>query len=231
MGYSNPLIFNWYQKVFRNSRKALSRTPKGRGGLFGEILLNEHLRTFCELTGVAPVECYDIQLRNWDINQLGSPNAISPMAAAACLRTSLFSKDPRALLFWFHEVLQPGGLLAIDWMLGSSNVDPEGKWSFGFRGMGCRYQEIVVPAVSSLWDESLRPHAAIKTMLRHAVSEGGYAPDTDWSRAIKGEFEDAHLLSMKDLAAFNLVALEVLNTAETLGRNSTYILTLLQKPL
>ena len=63
-----------------------------------------------------PGDCYDMQLKNWNINSNWELN--KKYDTIICLRTAYFAKNPKDFIRRCYEHLNEDGMLYVDWGLG-----------------------------------------------------------------------------------------------------------------
>ena len=110
MGKSDPYVFNAYFSVLKKMQfKVDSRSV----GFFGF----EKENNFTKLLNFKERYFYDLALGNWNINNF--PYKIdSKFDLIVCTRCAYFCKDPALMMKEFHNLLNPGGYLLVDWGLG-----------------------------------------------------------------------------------------------------------------
>lgn len=107
MGKSDSHVFNFYLNNLRIDKQY------NNVALFGQTKDN----AFTSKIKASNKKFYDIQLKNWNINEL--PYEIKgKFDLIVCTRCAYFSKNPKKTIMNFLELLADDGILFLDWGLG-----------------------------------------------------------------------------------------------------------------
>lgn len=104
MGKSDHIVYEWY--------RSRSIVPHGRKVLFlGQVCHNEFTKTLG-----SDATFLDLSLGNWEINT--GPWPSEKFDAVVCTRCAYFASDAQAFIDRCRAMLNPGGVVFIDWGLG-----------------------------------------------------------------------------------------------------------------
>jgi len=148
------------------------------------------------------MDFYDLRLSNWDINSDWKDG--KTYKSIICLRTSGFAKNVLNLLDSFYDRLKTGGVLLVDWSLGSEHYprDIEGVtwgWSFeGERSYGKYNGKKCFLYSSCLTDDCLKSKPFFDLCYRSS-RYGQYRGVKDWAKQIRSEFMSHEIGSNKDI--------------------------------
>jgi SAM-dependent methyltransferase len=106
MGKSDPYIFQSYRSLLPNNYYE-------KVALLG----NQKDSNFTSLINCKEKDFYDLALENWDIND-DDWNIDKKYDLVVSTRCPYFAKDPKSFIDKCLNILNPGGILFLDWGLG-----------------------------------------------------------------------------------------------------------------
>jgi len=106
MGKSDPYIFQFYRSLLPNNYYE-------KVALLG----NQKDSNFTSLISCKEKDFYDLALENWDIND-DDWNIDKKYDLVVSTRCPYFAKDPKSFIDKCLNILNPGGILFLDWGLG-----------------------------------------------------------------------------------------------------------------
>ncbi len=184
MGKSDPYLLNFYKSMI----KSKYYENIGFFGQSGENFLSQDLNSNSR-------KFYDLSLDNWNINDF--PYEIDEkFDLIVCTRCAYFCKHPHELIKSFMKMLNPNGLILIDWGLGD-------HWRFEKYKVGWIKDSEHEYAYtednflwSYVWHDSFINNAHVKTF-ENNIKKFGY--DSELKKII--EKEVPHILDLQNVDA------------------------------
>ena len=179
------------------------------------------------------MDFYDLRLSNWDINSDWQQG--KTYKTIVCLRTSGFSKNPRDMLKKFHAALKTGGILLIDWSLGSEHYPRNSKvqsWGWDFMGKRCFgvYTGKKCLLYSSCLTSQCMDSEAFSILCDHSSCWKHYEKVTDWETQVRSEFQEHELAGTGDiLKYFDIIYEQNWTPIKKNGRFQLYTIQVLRK--
>ncbi len=106
MGKSDPYVFTWYAKNLPSDAQKIAILGSTSESFVREAFPN------------AQIDLFDIQLKNWDINDPNWKIELNYYDLVVCTRCAYFSRDPRDLIDRCLTLIKTGGCVFIDWGYG-----------------------------------------------------------------------------------------------------------------
>jgi SAM-dependent methyltransferase len=106
MGKSDPFVFSWY----------LKNLPQGPRKI---AVLGSKTESFVRYAYPdAKIDLFDIQLKNWDINDPDWKIEKNEYDLVICTRCAYFSKDPEEFISKCFSLVKKDGFVFVDWGYG-----------------------------------------------------------------------------------------------------------------